>query len=170
MKRDQDRFISCGILFNHESEIRGGDFVTQKIVRGAVDFANNGTVLNLGNLDSKRDWGYAGDYVEGMWRMLQQGLANDFILATGETNTIRDFAISAFSALGIELTSNGKSGVEEVLSVNGMAAVRVSEEFFRPNEVGYLMGDPSKAKDLMGWEATQKLDGLLKIMVDSANK
>lgn len=184
MKRAQGLFISCGILFNHESEIRGGDFVTQKIARGAVQFAIDyqepadvPSVLRLGNLDAKRDWGYAGDYVKGMWLMLQQDQPDDFVLATGETHSIREFAIAAFEHLDFTIATNQQEGLNERLLVSAwkggsvtpaLDAVAVDERFFRPNDVGYLIGDYSKAKDILGWEPEHKFDLIVKIMVDNA--
>lgn len=174
MKRGQGRFISCGILFNHESEIRGGDFVTQKIARGAVNWLSTAEPIRLGNLDAQRDWGYAGDYVKGMWLMLQHDRPDDFVLATGETHTIRDFAAAAFSALGQDgLVWDPKgyadnTGVYEVGRVNGNLAVMVDPAFYRPNDVGYLIGDYSKAKEILGWEPEHKFDLVVKIMVDAA--
>jgi len=166
MKRKQGMFISNGILFNHESEIRGGDFVTMKIANGVRNWVKTGEPIRLGNLDSKRDWGYAGDYVEGMWLMLQQDLPDDFVLATGETHTIRDFAVAAFKAVGYELVSNGKSGVEEVLTVNGKDAVGVDPQFYRPNEVGYLLGDATKAWAELHWKPKHNFESLVTLMVE----
>lgn len=184
MKRGQGRFISCGILFNHESEIRGGDFVTQKIARGAAQFAIDyqeldvePAALHLGNLDAKRDWGYAGDYVLGMWLMLQQDRPDDFVLATGETHTIREFVIAAYGAMDFALVTNQQEGEAEVLSAVkwqdhditvDMPAVVVDPAFFRPNDVGYLIGDASKAKSILGWEPEHKFDLIVKIMTDNA--
>lgn len=165
MKRKQGMFISNGILFNHESEIRGGDFVTQKIARGVRNWVETGEPIRLGNLDAKRDWGYAGDYVEGMWLMLQQEAPDDFVLATGETHTIRDFAVAAFKAAGYKLVTNGKAGVEEVLTVDGKDAVGVDQQFYRPNEVGYLLGDPTKAYAKLGWKPRYNFESLVKLMV-----
>jgi GDPmannose 4,6-dehydratase len=186
MKRKQGRFISCGILFNHESEIRGGDFVTQKIVRGAVQWAIDyqepldvPTVLRLGNMDSKRDWGYAGDYVQGMWLMLQHHTPDDFVLATGETHTIREFATAAFGRLGYVVISNQLEGEAEVLSAitwegkpikPEIPAVVVDPQFFRPNDVGYLIGDASKAKSILGWEPEHKFDLIVQVMTDNAKE
>ncbi len=166
MKRKQGMFISNGILFNHESEIRGGDFVTMKIARGARKWVETGEPIRLGNLDSKRDWGYAGDYVEGMWLMLQHEHPDDFVLATGETHTIRDFAVAAFATLGYELVSNGKSGVEEVLTVDGKDAVGVDPQFYRPNEVGYLLGDATKAWAELHWKPQHDFESLVTLMVE----
>lgn len=164
MKRKQGMFISNGILFNHESEIRGGDFVTQKIARGAQHWLKTGEPIKLGNLDARRDWGYAGDYVEGMWLMLQAEAPDDFVLATGETHTIREFAEAAFKALGLKLVSNGKAGVEEVLTVDGKDAVGVDPQFYRPNEVGYLLGDFTKARADLHWKPKHNFESLVKLM------
>lgn len=165
MKREQGRFISCGILFNHESEIRGGDFVTQKIAKGAVNWLATKEPIRLGNLDSQRDWGYAGDYVEGMWRMLQVSVAGEFVLATGKANSIRKFAEMAFAVLGCELVSNQQEAEFEVLEVGGEPAVVIDPQFYRPNEVGFLLGDSTKAKKILGWRPTHNLQSLVKIMV-----
>lgn len=167
MKRAQGQFISCGILFNHESEIRGGDFVTQKIVQGAKRWVETREPIRLGNLDSQRDWGYAGDYVEGMWRMLQHDTPGDFVLATGETHTIREFAEAAFAVLGQELVSNGLKGQAEVLSVGGQPAIVVDTAFYRPNEVGYLLGDSSRARRDLGWSPEHDIQSLVEIMVNA---
>lgn len=168
MKRKQGMFVSNGILFNHESEIRGGDFVTQKIARGVQNWVNTGEPIHLGNLEAKRDWGYAGDYVEGMWLMLQHDTPGDFVLATGETHTIRMFALFAFRVAGFELVSNGKTGVEEVLSVKGKPAIIINPEFYRPNEVGYLLGDASKAWAELHWKPKHNFESLVKVMVNAA--
>lgn len=165
MKRNQGMFISNGILFNHESEIRGGDFVTQKIAKGAKHWQETGEPIHLGNLDSRRDWGYAGDYVEGMWRMLQADKPGDYVLATGQTHTIREFAEAAFKALGYELTSNGAPAADEVLSINGVPAVVVDPQFYRPNEVGYLLGEARKAWAELGWKPQHDFESLVKLMV-----
>jgi GDPmannose 4,6-dehydratase len=167
MKRKQGVFISNGILFNHESEIRGGDFVTQKIARGARHWVETAEPIHLGNLEAKRDWGYAGDYVEGMWLMLQHDTPGDFVLATGETHTIRQFAEKAFESLGYELVSNGHEGADEVLSVNGKPAIIIDPEFYRPNEVGYLLGDAAKAWSELHWKPKHNFESLVKVMVDA---
>lgn len=167
MKRKQGMFISNGILFNHESEIRGGDFVTQKIARGAKHWLETGEPIRLGNLEAKRDWGYAGDYVEGMWRMLQAEAPGDYVLATGETHTIREFAEAAFKALGFTLTSNGHEGVNEVLSA-GKPAIIIDPLFYRPNEVGYLLGEATKAWAELGWKPKHDFASLVELMVAAA--
>lgn len=172
MKREQGVFISCGILFNHESEIRGGDFVTQKIARGAVNFANTGEPIQLGNLDAKRDWGYAGDYVKAMHAMLQMAKPDDFVIATGETRSIRNFIEAAFGYLGLKLASNQHEGAAERLVVTdgprGGTAIEINPEFYRPNDVNYLIGDASKAKEILGWEPEHNFDVIVKIMVQAA--
>jgi GDPmannose 4,6-dehydratase len=163
-KRAQGRFISCGILFNHESPIRGGDFVTQKIARGAKAWQESGTVLELGNLNSVRDWGHAKDYVRAMYLMLQQDEPGEFIVATGETHTVREFVEAAFRGVGQEVTWIGE-GVDEFGLVNGTVAVKVNPEFYRPNEVPYLKGDASKARSVLGWSPTISFDDLVASMV-----
>ena len=157
-----------GILFNHESERRGETFVTRKITKAAARIAHGQQEkLYLGNLDAKRDWGYAKDYVECMWLMLQQATPEDFVIATGEMHTVREFVTLAFENTGIELEWQG-TGVHEkgINKMNGDVIVEVSLELFRPAEVEQLLGDPSKAKRLLGWNPTQtSFEELVKIMV-----
>jgi GDPmannose 4,6-dehydratase len=143
---------SCGILFNHESPRRGDTFVTKKIVNGAVNIYHGlqGS-LKLGNLDAKRDWGYAPEYVEGMYRMLQQDKPDDYVLATGETHTIREFCAETFTYLGM----NYKDYVE------------IDPKYYRPAEVDVLQGDASKAKRVLGWEPKVKFKELVQLMVDA---
>ena len=140
-----------GILFNHESPLRGETFVTRKISR-AVGRISVGIQerLTLGNLNASRDWGYAKDYVEGMWKMMQHSNAEDWVLATGETKTVREFAEAAFNVVGLSWEDY----------------VDVSEKYFRPNEVEYLVGDATKARDILGWEPTVDFNELVKIMVE----
>lgn len=160
---------SNGILFNHESPLRGETFVTRKITR-AVARIHHGLqdVLHLGNLDAKRDWGHAKDYVEGMWRMLQQETPDDYVLATGRTIPIRDFVNMAFSEVGVELEWRG-SGVDEqgFDKQTGALRVAVDPRYFRPAEVELLVGDASKAKRVLGWEPTHSLEQLCAEMVAS---
>jgi GDPmannose 4,6-dehydratase len=159
---------SCGILFNHEGERRGSEFVTRKISKAAARIKlGTQEVLELGNLDSKRDWGYAGDYVEGMWRMLQQEKPGDYVLATGETHTIREFVEHAFRCVDIELTWSG-TGVNETAtnSSTGAVVVRINPEFFRPAEVDILLGDPTKAEVELGWKRGVDFPALVRLMVD----
>lgn len=165
-KRKQGIFVSSGILFNHESEIRGADFVTQKIVRGAVEWQYDAKPIELGNMSSMRDWGYAGDYVKAMHMILQAEQPDDFVIATGKTRSIFHFVEAAFKALGFTITWEGL-GLDTIGRVNGKVAVRVNKEFYRPNEVGYLCGDASKAKEVLGWEPETSFDDMVKIMIDA---
>lgn len=151
--RESYRMFNCsGILFNHESPRRGETFVTRKITRavGAIKRGEQ-SKLFLGNLDAKRDWGYAKEYVEGMWMMLQADTPEDYVLATGETHTVQEFCEKAFAHAGL----NWKDYVE------------VSKKYFRPSEVDLLLGDPTKAKQKLGWEPATKFDDLIKLMVDA---
>ena len=159
---------SCGILFNHEGERRGPEFVTRKVSLAAVRIKlGKQDVLELGNLDSKRDWGYAGDYVEGMWRMLQQDEPDDYVLATGKTHTIREFCELAFKETGNELEWQGE-GVDEigVDKLTGKTLIKINPEFFRPAEVDILLGDPSKAETKLGWKREVDFPGLVKLRVE----
>lgn len=159
---------SCGILFNHEGERRGPEFVTRKISKAVARIKlGKQDVLELGNLDSKRDWGYAGDYVEGMWRILQQDQPDDYVLATGETHTIREFVELAFKEVGIELAWAGKDVDETATDVaTGKVVLRINPEFFRPAEVDILLGDPAKAENKLGWKRNVDFPGLVKLMVE----
>ncbi|KAJ7507170.1 hypothetical protein B0H11DRAFT_1970565 [Mycena galericulata] len=158
-----------GILFNHESPRRGRTFVTRKITRAAADISlGKQSCLYLGNIDAKRDWGHARDYVEGMWRMLQQPEADDFVLATGETHPVREFVERSFNALGIELKWSG-SGVEEqaVDTKTGNVVVKVDAQYFRPAEVELLLGNPAKAERVLGWKRQVDFPSLVKEMVEA---
>ena len=156
-----------GILFNHESPIRGETFVTRKITM-AITKIKNGLQdkLYLGNLDAKRDWGFAGDYVKAMWLMLQQDEPDDFVIATGETHSVREFVELAFGEVGIEIGWQGE-GVDEVgvNAATGDVLIEVDPKYYRPTEVESLIGDPSKAKEKLGWEAKVGLRELVKMMV-----
>lgn len=160
-------FAVNGILFNHESERRGETFVTRKITLAAARIVQGyQDKLYLGNLDSLRDWGYAKDYVECMWLMLQHSEPEDFVIATGEYHTVREFCTLAFKELGIELRWEGK-GVDEkgIDTATGNVLVEVDPKYFRPAEVEQLLGDPTKAKTLLGWDPTQtSFSELVKIM------
>ena len=161
-------YCANGILFNHESPRRGETFVTQKIVKSAVKILNekSGT-LYLGNLDAVRDWGHAKDYVNGMWQILQHPTPQDWVLATGETMTVRDFAINVFELLGIRIKFQG-SGIDEVgIDDRGRVIVRVDSQYFRPTEVPHLKGDFSKAKRLLNWEPTFGIEDVIEDMVES---
>lgn len=160
-------FASNGILFNHESPIRGETFVTRKITR-AVARIKLGLQdrLYLGNLDVKRDWGYAGDYVEAMWLMLQQDEPDDYVIATGETHSVREFVEKAFNEIGVEIVWEG-SGVDEVGKDKNSdkILVRIDLRYFRPTEIDLLLGDSSKAKEKFGWEPKVSFGELVEIMI-----
>lgn len=161
-------FTSNGILFNHESPLRGLEFVTRKITNTIAKIKKGTTnQLKLGNLDAKRDWGFAGDYVQMMHKMLQHNTPEDFIIATGIATSVRDFVKLAFSCAGIEVVFEGE-GINECgyNKLNGKKILSVSKEFFRPAEVDILLGDPSKAKKLLDWEPTTTIQQLVQSMVD----
>ena len=163
-------FATNGILFNHESERRGETFVTRKITLAAAKIAAGvQDKLYLGNLDALRDWGYAKDYVECMWLMLQHNEPDDFVVATGEQYSVRDFCTRAFKRAGIELRWEGEGVEEKGIDVNtGKTVVEVSPEFFRPTDVVTLLGNPTKAKEKLGWNPRKtSFDELVNIMVDS---
>ena len=165
-------FACNGILFNHESPRRGETFVTRKITRAAVRIRlGMQDKLYLGNLSSKRDWGHAKDYVKGMWLMLQQEKAEDFVLATGKTTTIRDFCNLVFKELGYQLKWEGE-GINEkgIDAATGNVLIEVDPKYFRPAEVDLLLGDPSKAEKKLGWKAEHSLEELVKDMVESDMK
>ena len=162
-------FASNGILFNHESERRGKTFVTRKItVAASKIILGQQEKLSLGNLDSKRDWGYAPEYVEGMWRILQSDQPDDFVLATNETHTIREFVEETFKVLGEQIVWKGK-GLNEtgILKSSGKEVVVIDPRYFRPTEVELLIGNPAKAKEKLGWEPKTTFHDLVKIMVKS---
>ena len=168
--REAYGYYACnGILFNHESPLRGETFVTRKITRAAAQIKLGlEEKLYLGNLDAQRDWGHAKDYVEGMWRMLQQDKPDDYVLATGVMHTVREFVELAFGEVGVALRWEG-SGVEEkgYNSETGALLVEVDPKYFRPAEVELLIGSPAKAKAELGWEPTYDLKGLVKEMMES---
>ncbi len=171
-------FASNGILFNHESPLRGETFVTRKITRGACRIALGlQQCIFMGNIDSKRDWGHAKDYVQAMWLMMQHDKADDFVIATGVTTTVREFIVKAFQRLGIEVSFKG-AGVDEIGFVSkvtdneakvkvGDVIVRIDPKYFRPTEVELLIGDPTKAKRELKWELKHNLDSLVDDMVKS---
>lgn len=167
-----DMFACNGILFNHESPLRGETFVTRKITRAAAKIKLGlQKKLYLGNLDAQRDWGHAKDYVEGMWLMLQQDKPDDFVLATGETHPVREFVDKAFKEAGIEIRWEG-IGVDEkgYNKATNEVIVEVDEKYFRPTEVELLLGDPSKAKKELGWKPTYTFDALVKEMMQADMK
>jgi GDPmannose 4,6-dehydratase len=181
-----DMYACNGILFNHESPVRGETFVTRKITRAASKIALGlQSCLYVGNLGAQRDWGHAKDYVEAMWLMLQQDVPEDYVIATGVTTTVREFIKMAFSELGIEIEFSGKDenerGViidvdqEKVIELGlnadalkfGQTVIKVDPKYFRPTEVDLLIGDPSKAKEKLGWKPKYDLQALVKDMIDS---
>lgn len=162
-------FGSSGILFNHESPLRGREFVTRKITDSVAKIKlGKLPVLELGNIDAKRDWGYAQEYVEGMWRMLQADDPDTFILATQRTETVRDFVRMAFKAAGIEVDFQGKAEQEVAVdTATGQTVMRVNSDFYRPAEVDLLIGNPDKAKAVLGWQASTTLEQLCQMMVEA---
>lgn len=171
-------FACNGILFNHESPVRGETFVTRKITRGVAEIVlHKKQTLFLGNLNAKRDWGHARDYVEAMWRILQYEKPEDFVIATGETNTVRDFVKKAFAFCGIELAFEGHEENEKALIVKcnnpayqlpaGRVVVSVDKRYYRPTEVDLLLGDAGKAKELLGWTPSCTLDQLINEMMEA---
>ncbi|MEZ5969457.1 MAG: GDP-mannose 4,6-dehydratase [Hyphomonas sp.] len=167
-----DMYACSGILFNHESPLRGKEFVTRKITLAFARIAaGQQDVLELGNLDAKRDWGYAADYVEGMWRMLQQEEADDYVLATGETHSIRSFVEAAGRYFGWEFDWKGEGANEiGIERKSGRTLVRVNPAFYRPAEVDLLIGDPAKAENKLGWKRSVDLSGLVELMCDADMK
>lgn len=163
-----DIFACNGILFNHESPIRGETFVTKKIVKSAVKISKGQQdCLYLGNLNASRDWGHARDYVEGMWMMLQQKNADDFIFATGKTYTVRYFVEEAFSQLNIKILWKGKNLKECGIDKNtGKVIIKINPKYFRPTEVDFLKGDSSKAKKKLGWQPKTSFKDLVKEMLE----
>lgn len=160
-------FGSSGILFNHESPLRGREFVTRKITDSVAKIKlGKLDCLELGNMDAKRDWGFAKEYVEGMWRILQADKPDTFVLATNRTETVRDFVSMAFKAVGIELEFSGSEDNEIAINkTTGTTVVRVNPKFYRPAEVELLIGDPAKAKNILGWEPKTTLEELCAMMV-----
>lgn len=166
--REAYNLFACnGILFNHESPRRGESFVTRKITIAAARIKlGMQKTLSLGNMNAKRDWGYAKEYCDGMWRMLQLETPEDFILATGETHTVREFAEIAFREMGIPVTWKGE-GVNEkgILESDGRVVIEIDPKFYRPTEVELLIGDASKARERFGWKPTTKFEDLVRMMV-----
>ena len=168
-RESYDIFATSGILFNHESPLRGREFVTRKITDGVARIKlGKQTHLALGNLDAKRDWGYAKEYVEGMWRMLQADTPDTYVLATNRTETVRDFVTLAFKAADIELRWEGQGENETATdTATGNTVVRIDPRFYRPAEVELLIGNPAKATAELGWQPTTSLEALCKMMVDA---
>ncbi|CAA2101547.1 GDP-mannose 4,6-dehydratase [Variovorax paradoxus] len=168
-RESYDIFGASGILFNHESPLRGREFVTRKITDAVAKIKlGKLDVLELGNLGAKRDWGFAQEYVEGMWRMLQADEADTFILATNRTETVRSFVDMAFKAAGYELRFEGEEHTEVGIDVaTGKTLVRVNSKFYRPAEVELLIGNPARAKEKLGWEPKTTLEELCAMMVEA---
>jgi GDPmannose 4,6-dehydratase len=162
-------FGSSGILFNHESPLRGREFVTRKITDSVAKIRlGKLDCLELGNIDAKRDWGYAKEYVEGMWRMLQADEPDTYVLATNRTETIRDFVRMAFRAAEIEVEFRGREEQETAIDISsGCTVMRINPKYYRPAEVDLLIGDPAKAKARLGWESHTDLERLCSMMVDA---
>lgn len=173
---EADQFVANGILFNHESPLRHPDFVTRKISMAVARIARGDDhVLRLGNLDSVRDWGFAGDYVDAMWRMLQHDKPDDFVVATGEKRTVRDFLRAAWQAAGYEISFDGEGKEEKAFidsrsGMDGKPVMEVSPEFYRPNDLTYLCGDSSKARNVLGWEPKVGFEQLVSMMVSEDMK
>ncbi len=168
-RESYDIFGTSGILFNHESPLRGKEFVTRKITDAAARISlGMQDCLQLGNLDAKRDWGFAKEYVEGMWRMLQVDQPDTFVLATNRTETVRDFVSLAFKAVDIQLDWQGSAESERGIdSRTGKAVVAVNPRFYRPAEVDLLIGNPEKARTILGWEPKTSLEQLCQLMVEA---
>jgi len=167
--REAYNIFACnGILFNHESPRRGETFVTKKITKAVANiYKGKEKQLLLGNMDAKRDWGYAKEFVNAMWLMLQQEKPDDFVIATGKTYTIREFVNFAFKEVGIEIEWRGKGLNEKGINIKtGDILIEVNPRYFRPTEVDLLLGNPTKAKEKLGWEAKTSLQELVHIMVD----
>jgi len=160
-------FALSGILFNHEGERRGPEFVTRKISQAVARIKlGKQDDIELGNLDAQRDWGYAGDFVEGMWRMLQQDVAKDYVLATGETHSIREFCELAFKEIEIDIKWEGAGEKERgVDAKTGKVLIKINPDFFRPAEVDLLLGDPTTAETELGWQRQVDFPGLVRLMV-----
>lgn len=168
-RESYDIFATSGILFNHESPLRGQEFVTRKITNSIARIKlGQQDVLELGNMDAKRDWGYAKDYVDGMWRMLQADEPDTYVLATNRTESVRDFVTMACKAADIQVDWQGKGeGEKGIDSVTGKTIVQVNPRFYRPAEVDLLIGDPAKAKEKLGWEPSTTLEELCRMMVEA---
>lgn len=168
--REAYNMFACnGILFNHESPRRGENFVTRKVTRSIAKIhLGLQDILELGNLDAKRDWGHAKDYVEAMWLMLQQPTADDYVIATGETHSVREFVEAAFQYVGRTIKWEGE-GINEIGQdvQTGQVLVKVNPKYFRPTEVDVLLGDATKAKEKIGWKPTITFENLVKDMMDS---
>ena len=166
-RESYNMFISNGILFNHESERRGGNFVTKKITQGLVKWSKTGEPIHLGNIDSSRDWGYAPEYCDAMIKIIEHPEPDDFVIATGEGHTNREFIEEACKYIDVQIEWRG-SGKDEigVDKKTGKTVVKIDPKYFRPSEVDLLLGDPTKAKTVLGWESKVKFKELVKIMME----
>jgi GDPmannose 4,6-dehydratase len=167
-RESYDMFAANGILFNHEGEYRGLEFLPRKVSNSVARIKlGKQTHIELGNMDAKRDWGYAGDYVEGMWRILQQDTPSDFVLATGETHSVREFVELSFKEIDIEIEWRGEGEQEEGINkATGDVLVKINPDFYRPAEVDLLLGNPAHAEKVLGWERKLDFQGLVKQMVE----
>ena len=161
--REAYNIFACnGILFNHESPRRGENFVTMKVINGIKDYLEKKKPIKLGNIDSKRDWGHAKDYVKGMWLMLQRDVPDDYVLATGQTQTVREFVEKSFKYKGIVIRWEGEGLDERGINCdNGDLLVKIDKKYFRPCEVDLLLGNPNKSKNFLGWNITYNIDELI---------
>lgn len=168
-RESYDIFGSSGILFNHESPLRGREFVTRKITDSVAKISlGQLECMELGNLDAKRDWGFAKEYVEGMWRMLQASTPDTFVLATNRTETVRDFVTMAFKGANIDVEFKGQAENEIAINIaNGKTVMKINPRFYRPAEVELLIGNPAKAKAILGWEPKTTLEELCSMMVQA---
>lgn len=168
-RESYDLHASSGILFNHESPMRGLEFVSRKITSTFANIVNgHADVLELGNMDAKRDWGFAGDYVEGMWRMVQQPVGGDYVLATNETNTVRHFVNLASKIAGFDIAWSGEAEQEIGTDTkSGTVVVRINPKFYRPAEVDLLIGNPAKAEQALGWKREMSFEGLVVAMMEA---
>tara|TARA_X000001036_G_C20505021_1_gene735513 strand:- start:63 stop:965 length:903 start_codon:yes stop_codon:yes gene_type:complete len=167
-RESYDLFACTGILFNHESPRRGIEFVTRKITTSAVDISLGlQEYMEIGNVEARRDWGFANDYVEMMWKMLQADEPDDYVIATGEDKSVKDFINSAFAHLGINLDWGGEESDTFAKDQDGVVRVKTNPQFYRPAEVELLVGDPSKASRELGWKPSMDFDSLVSAMVES---
>mgnify|MGYP003576086610 FL=1 len=167
-RESYDIFGSSGILFNHESPLRGREFVTRKITDSVAKISlGQLDCLELGNIDAERDWGFAKEYVKGMWQMLQVDTPDTYVLATNRTVTVREFLRMSFAAAGIEVRFEGSAENETAIDSNGRTVMRINPRFYRPAEVDLLIGDPSKAREKLGWVSTTSLEELCNLMVEA---
>jgi GDPmannose 4,6-dehydratase len=167
-RESYDMFAANGILFNHEGEYRGLEFLPRKVSNAVARIKlGKQTHIELGNMDAKRDWGYAGDYVEGMWRILQQDTPSDFVLATGETHSVREFVELSFKEIGVTLEWRGEGEQEEGINADtGDVLVKINPDFYRPAEVDLLLGNPAHAEKVLGWKRKLDFPALVKQMVE----